>query len=214
MEVFSYMFSLINLLILCDIDISEKCKGNGYNNYKKAIFLIRNPFDAIWSEFQRKKTGGSHTKGLKRSLRLMELWHKVSDDLAQKYVDMMSIDYNEFSKVAETIIVKYEDLKNQNTALFELKRIISFVGLTDPVSLARLQPGELLPLPIPESIRLKCAFALADSPRSHRPKYLDTSLYLTKQEVYTKSSVCKLWNKIGKYASKYGYHIYNNMSCS
>jgi len=175
--------------------------------------LIRNPFDSIWSEFQRKKTGGSHSKGLKRSLRVNEIWHKVSDDLAQKYVNMMSIDYYEFSKVAQTMIVKYEDLKNPSTSINELEKIISFIGLTDSVSVARLQPGELLPLPIPTNVRLKCAFALADNPRSHRPKYLDTQ-YLTKDEVYNRQSVCRIWSKIGKYASIHGYTIYNNYSCS
>lgn len=123
--------------------------------------MIRNPFDSIWSEFQRKRSGGSHTKGLKRTLGLMEIWHKVCDDLTEKYVNMMRIDYNEFSKVAETIVVKYEDLKNPQTSLQELQRILSFVGLTDPASIAKLQPGELLPLPIPTTVRLKCAFALA-----------------------------------------------------
>lgn len=176
--------------------------------------MIRNPYDSIWSEFQRKKTGGSHTKGLKRSLGLMEIWHRVSDDLVQKYIDMMSIDYYQFSNVAKTIIVKYEDLKNPATSLLELERIISFIGLKDSTSVARLQPGELLPLPIPTNVRLKCAFALADNPRSHRPKYLDASLYLNKEDVYTKATVCKIWDKIGKYASIHGYSIYNNISCS
>jgi hypothetical protein len=144
----------------------------------------------------------------------MEIWHRVCDDLVQKYIDMMSIDYSQFSNVAQTMIVKYEDLKNPSTSLFELERIISFIGLTDSISVARLQPGELLPLPIPTNIRLKCAFALADNPRSHRPKYLDTSLYLNKEDVYTKPTVCKIWNKIGEYASIHGYTIYNNISCS
>jgi len=91
----------------------------------------------------------------------MEIWHKICDDLTQKYINMMSIDYNEFSKVAETMIIKYEDLKNPQTSLKELEKIISFIGLKDPVYVAKLQPGELLPLPIPINVRLKCAFALA-----------------------------------------------------
>ena len=171
--------------------------------------------DSIWSEFQRKKTGGSHTKGLKRSLGVMEIFRKVSNDLAQKYINMMSIDYYEFSRSnAKTMIIKYEDLKNPSTSINELEKIISFIGLTDTASVARLQPGEMLPLPIPTSIRLKCAFALADNPRSHRPKYLDTAMYLTKNDVYNKKSVCRLWAKFGKYASIHGYTIYNNYSCS
>jgi hypothetical protein len=128
---------------------------------------------------------------------------------------MMSIDYYEFSRSnAKTMIIKYEDLKNPSTSINELKKIISFIGLTDSVSVARLQPGELLPLPIPTNVRLKCAFALADNPRSRRPKYLDTTMYLTKNEVYNQKSVCRLWSKIGKYASIHGYTIYNNYSCS
>lgn len=40
-----------------------KCKRGGLRQFDKAILLVRDPFDSIWSEFQRRVTQ-SHVKGI------------------------------------------------------------------------------------------------------------------------------------------------------
>ena len=39
-----------------------KCERGGISRFKQAVLLIRNPFDAIWSEYQRRVTR-SHVQG-------------------------------------------------------------------------------------------------------------------------------------------------------
>jgi hypothetical protein len=41
---------------------NNKCKKGEVQRFKRAILLIRNPFDSIWSEFQRRVTK-SHVSG-------------------------------------------------------------------------------------------------------------------------------------------------------
>lgn len=45
---------------------AEKCKKGKIKGFQKAILLIRDPFDSIWSEYQRRVTQ-SHVIGLKKS---------------------------------------------------------------------------------------------------------------------------------------------------
>jgi hypothetical protein len=39
-----------------DTSDANKCKRGNIPKFKRAILLIRNPFDSIWSEYQRRVT--------------------------------------------------------------------------------------------------------------------------------------------------------------
>jgi hypothetical protein len=43
-------------------DGNQKCKRGGVKRFERAVLLIRNPFDSIWSEYQRRITQ-SHVQG-------------------------------------------------------------------------------------------------------------------------------------------------------
>ena len=44
-------------------DGPDKCKTGGIPYFERAVLLIRDPFDSIWSEFQRRVTK-SHVEGI------------------------------------------------------------------------------------------------------------------------------------------------------
>lgn len=71
---------------------NQKCEHSGVRKFNRAVLLIRNPYDSIWSEYQR-LLSGSHVKGIKAQSFDWNRWHANVADLSHAYHNMLSKDY-------------------------------------------------------------------------------------------------------------------------
>lgn len=198
--------------------------------FDKVILLIRDPYDSIWSEFQRRKSG-SHVRGVRNTIKMQKSWTAVYKELAEKYVDMMTKDYpaitngssieNRNNVVGErgqapsntqikSLTIRYEDLRNPSLAVKVLQEIIEFIF---PPSFGLVGGWEH-----DMERKLRCAFVLADNPVAHRPASINTlrgraGTDMKKEEAYTYEVVCEIWKKVGKHATKLGYKPFANNAC-
>eukprot|EP01036_Dinobryon_divergens_P023267 gene23267-31593_t len=110
-------------------NLSYKCSS--VKKFHKFLLLIRDPFDSIWSEFQRRITGGSHNGRVVRDRagRYLAAWKRVSRYLAAEYADMWQNNYLPLlrDRTVDTLITRYEDLRNADKRMSELKRIVQFI---------------------------------------------------------------------------------------
>ena len=156
------------------------------HHFDKAIMVIRNPYDAIWSDHNRKITR-SHVGKIKRINFDRKVWVKNAQRLALKYQAMWSKSYDPFTqakKVGEHfLIIKYEDLINPELQQHILGQILQLLQYNST----------------PQQIQ--CAFYLANHPKVQRPKLSADSV--KKTEAYNQQLVCNLW-KILENPSKRG----------
>jgi len=176
---------------------STRCKQNDIT-MQRAILLIRNPFDAIWSEYQRVFTR-SHVQGIVREKFLVSGWHKDALRKTEWYRKLWLEEYNGIFthlKPENILIIRYEDLKDTHTRIAVLRLITNFLKLNEE----------------PESTeRLQCAFQMADVEKVHRA--VNQSEYMSKEEVYTEEIVCKMWRNLAAVSIPIGYRIWGNFSC-
>lgn len=85
-------------------DLPTKCNDIKFKNISHVIFLIRDPFDAIWSEFNRRVTN-SHVNKVSSTTssnpNIMERWHRIRHFLSKSYATMWAVDYRNFQEVKE-----------------------------------------------------------------------------------------------------------------
>lgn len=131
--------------------ISPLCMNNNITRFQKVVMLYRNPFDAIWSEFQRQVTERNNHTGVIPINKFNEtMWLRRSRMLAHHYASMIENHYPAIERMYqkdEFMYVRYEDMLQTDLREGILTKLVSFLGLTSS----------------PE--RVKCAFSLSDSPR-------------------------------------------------
>ena len=111
-------------------------------------------------------------------------------------------------RTVDTMITRYEDLRNADKRLSELKKMVQFIDVDAPKS-AKGVGGVS-----DTDTRVCCAFLLAESGQVHRPERQNAHRFVSKEDVYTEQSVCMLWNNyLGKYSSHGGYGVYKNITC-
>lgn len=216
--------------------MSPKCKS--IPRFDKIILLIRNPFDAIWSEYQRRVTGGVHNGKVFRDRggNYLKAWRRISKYLAVEYVDMWENNYYPFMNQSnvETLIVRYEDLKDNSMRERELERIVSFISLPSNIINASNKRDftqtntkiHIFNNNEQDNLirnRIKCSFVLSDTKLVHRVSSSSSSSssnshidrgFLSKSDVFTRSVVCELWTQhLQRYAEPMGYGTFNNFSC-
>jgi hypothetical protein len=165
------------------------------NHIEKAIMIIRNPFDAIFSDHNRKITR-SHVGKIKRSEFNRKAWVVNARRLAMLYNDMWSNSYDPFIRKYPNgyIVIKYEDLLNKEIQNVWLGRLLDFMGYEWTTE------------------RLECAFYLANHPKVRRPVYADDRI--TKEEAYNKALVCDIiWPLVKDVALAHGYGMYKGITC-
>ena len=69
-----------------------KCIKSHVTRFNRAVLLIRNPYDAIWSEYQR-LVSRSHVEGVQKANFDWSRWHANAADLSHAYHRMLSNDY-------------------------------------------------------------------------------------------------------------------------
>jgi len=212
-----------------------KCKVGGISGIKRAVLLIRDPFDSIWSEFQRRITQ-SHVSGISKKTFNWHRWQANAAALSNLYHHMWSEEIErgiEKHYASQDILyVRFEDLRDADRRVEALHNITQFLDLhpagitttasittsttTNPSSTTSSTSGGggtgvSLTITAAEREKLECAFLLADKKSTHRS--VNPSTTMTKQDAYITPLVCRMWAKFGKYASKHGYSIWKNASC-
>jgi Sulfotransferase domain len=174
----------------------------------KVLFLTRDPYDAFWSEYQRKKTRGKHNTGLTKRVFFRPSnvikWRNVYQDLAHKYVAQFA-EIEKFRATGVKIhLVRFEHLSNASTRATVLDKAIEFLSL--------------------ERHRdTSCVFKLAESPIAHRSldrlkrrRWHSSSAneYVTKYDAYgSREDVCAIWSIVHRVAAQNGYRTFGGQSC-
>lgn len=145
------------------------------HHFDKAIMVIRNPYDAIWSDHNRKITR-SHVGKIKKNQFNRKTWVLNAQRLAHKYNAMWTHSYDPFIRAKNTkqhLIIKYEDMINPELQLNILGNILQLLEYEYTTE------------------KLKCAFYLANHPKVKRPKVSEDAV--KKTDAYNKQLVCQLW---------------------
>jgi len=198
----------------------NKCNRGGVKRFERAVLLIRDPYDSIWSEYQRRLTQ-SHVSGVFKAGFDWHRWQANAASLANMYHEMWAVQHTGIQrhfKPEDYIFVSYERLKDRATRTGELARILAFL---------RIQPQQQV-----TQEQLECAFVLAESKRAHRtastlalrptgeglplagPPSADPQLFMTKPLAYTRPLVCRMWALFGRFAAQHGYRPYNGYNCT
>ena len=105
---------------------NDACLNGGITSINKIILLVRNPFDAIWSEHQRRYTN-SHSGKISNQDFDESSWYTESTRLAKQYAEMWVhfADIVMLLDDANILVVKHENLRSDRTVL---DKILSFLG--------------------------------------------------------------------------------------
>ena len=177
-SIFIYMIRIGNF--------TKKCTDGGLYKIERAVLLARNPYDAIWSEYQRRVTN-SHTGHIKKAE--YDEKHFMSDavELAGQYVNTYAIHYKSLKEKFyknnilyirfENFSTKHPNSKRRQVAMTELMKLVKFLNISrDPDN----NTGNFNTVDKKMYIndeRLQCAFLLAESPKVRSIIYLRTSRY-------------------------------------
>ena len=177
----------------------EKCRTGGIADFDRVIFIARDPYPAIFSDFQRDYTS-SHVgaivakPGARRPFSLKK-WRFHAGGLANIYEDKWKnlVSPMLASWGAERIVsVKYEDLLNKSKRLETLRKISTFLGYTSSTA------------------RLECSFVLAEKPHvSHRKSKMDAELGYA----VVSALICQIWARAEGFSRHFGYPIWKNNTC-
>lgn len=179
--------------------LNEKCRAGGIDRFKRAILLIRNPFDSIWAEYQR-VAASSHVKGIPRDQFDWSMWQMTAASLAHEYVALWEEHYAlllQKWKTDNIFILRYEHLRDPALRYDTLRRLVGFL---------RYEFVEMT------EERLQCAFVLAENNAALRR--INSTSMMTKEEAYPEALVCRMWQLFGKYAILTGYGVFGEMDCT
>lgn len=132
--------------------ISNLCLESNITRFHKVVMLYRNPFDAIWSDFQRQATehNNNHTGiiPISRFLTIQPIWQRFSLSMSNQYASMIENHYPAVERMygdGNYMYIRYEDMLQKDLREGILAKLVSFLDLTSS----------------PE--RIKCAFSLSDT---------------------------------------------------
>jgi hypothetical protein len=185
---------------------NNKCKKGGVLKFERAVLLIRNPFDSIWSEYQRRVTQ-SHVEGILRKTFDWSRWQANAASLSHSYNEMWTLHYKGIEKrfhPDNILYLRYEDLKNKQTRVRTLKSVAKFLG----ISLTNQQHIEQ---ELANDERFECAFVLSESTQAHRS--INPEIEMTKEVAYTKELSCRMYNLFGKFITEHNYTSWKNWDC-
>jgi hypothetical protein len=113
---------------------NSKCAKGAIKEFKRAVFLVRDPYDAIWSEYQR-RYAKSHVGRIYKEDFDQTSWRLNAASLSHYYAQMwfhyngMIKDYGRHN----ILFIKYEDLKNPQTRVETLRKLSKFLYIQTTV---------------------------------------------------------------------------------
>jgi hypothetical protein len=134
----------------------QKCKRGLIREFKRMIFLVRNPHDALWSYYQLLNTL-SHGDYIREDTFDADNWNYYAPILAaqwdKEFYEIVMPAFETNYQPEDVTIVRYEDLLDPARRENVLVSLLEFMHYT--VS--------------PE--RVSCAFLLSDTPALHRSQH-------------------------------------------
>ena len=85
--------------------LPKKCTTGNITHFNRAIFLVRNPYHAIWSEYQRRMSG-SHVGWITKANLNIRKWNNHRNQLSTLYKTMISVEYAGLIKVDKIVFFK------------------------------------------------------------------------------------------------------------
>jgi len=179
-------------------DMLQKCKRGMIPNFKKFIFVARNPMKTFVAEFQRFLTMSHNATGIPRITKYVNARFKgTSSTLAQEmsygwdnkiYPMMKRYTPDNF------LVLKYENLLDKATRMEELRRVPTFLGF--PLSEERLQ----------------CAFGMSESDSIHRKSKVTYDMIIKADDT---TYQCNIWRKIERISGNFSYpHPWPGLNCT
>ena len=166
-----------------------KCLGGTIQNFKKFLFVARDPMMSIWSEFQL-IVSGQHNESVRSNDRNMIRYWQTH---AKRAIDSFANDYHQ--SVYPMYVnhsphnfkwIKYESLLDETTRVSELHQVTEYLQLPNPVNLERVT----------------CAFDISDNVRIHRHSVYNATEMIHNHLI---SMACYAWARIGNYSRTFGY---------
>jgi hypothetical protein len=194
---------------------ATKCRRGGVRKFHKGIFLVRDPYAAIFSEYQRLWTT-SHTGTVDQTSFDLWSWRRAAAYFSHRYYEMLSVDYPQAERKygsGNITYARYEDLLNPEIRITTLHKIINATNLKIPIGQARLQnqPHDQAQGDGNHTQhRLECAFTLAATGRVKRPRDRSSSL-VNAHWAYKQINdlICPMWRLFGEHAERFGYKLLN-----
>ena len=204
--------------------ISENkiCQKNNIKKFQKFIFIVSDPYESLWYQFQYHYTIDYYGYIKKINHKLMKKWIP----LANHYSKIISQEYKKINEYilkknisnSNYIFIKYENLINNNTQINELIKLTNFLNNNNKNNTnnnnnkSKINMNQLL-----------CSIKLANN-QSNINQFLTLKdelntesneinemsyLYLKKAEVYQNYRlILYIWEILGEYANKFGYRPY------
>ena len=176
----------------------KKCIRGGVHTFTRFLLLTRDPYEAIFADFQRHISGSHagtmndsyidpasplHREWVSRAMRAASDNRDGMEDLLS-YLLLRPATY-------PALHVRYDRLTNASTRKEELSRMLAFLNYTASED------------------RAACAFTLAETPRIKRTKRLDIDrAYLGVRP----KLVCEMWPMLRSFASNFSYPMWQPKS--
>ena len=159
----------------------NKCQRIGTTFFDKTVIIHRNPFKAIWSEFQRGGSRDRHAKGIPKDQFDWSIWKNFATKNILQFKQAWDEKYHHiFSTFSpgHFLVASYERLISDNVEekKDELRKIVQFLGF-----------------PLDEK-RIECAFLISFNSKVMRRKSNDDVSF--EQAFSDEEASCKLWQII------------------
>lgn len=185
-----HSFELRNSSLYITHELFQHKCGNlgGLHSFNKAVVLIRDPFKALFAEYQR-GSSSSHTGEHFVTRQWLQWVRSAANDMKNNWENIV---YPFMQANPNTVtVIRFENLVNSNTRYEEVKKLMMYLSY-----------------PFDEQM-LKCAYQLSDSPSVHRHSFVTaTDAYDSNREF-----ICEMWSLVKNFASNFSYTPWEGMNC-
>ena len=205
-----------------------KCNGGGAHDFRRAVFIARNPYGCILSEYHRTvmstTRGNSHQMAVTMERFNRTEWTYFAIQAAKEYNEIWTTMLQNLLSSRDFVSkqIRYEDLLNKQTRGNVLTDAIRFINHDKDGSCLGQYHKTIISSETDSQFnqRLSCAFKLADTRRTHRYAAVAAAAGpsggmlnpadqpVTASVVYEEDPelVSKMWIYLKDYATVFGYN--------
>jgi hypothetical protein len=110
--------------------ISDPCANGIVRSVRRAVILVRNPYHAIWSSYQIKRSRGYLTERIQREQFDKISWIEYAMKSAIDYAALWN-HYHHMKRslgINHILVIKYEVLESKGFQMKELSKLLKFMG--------------------------------------------------------------------------------------
>ena len=192
---------------------SNNCHIKPFN---RAIVIIRDPFDAIFAEYQRlwltenKRRDDSHFGKISASQFKIDHFKQKLPELCRWYHRLESHDYPIFLSdhgANSILFIKFENLTHPSSSESFFQIIEKMLNFTMKNFNPSIYSNRLS--------RLDCVLHTANRSDIKRESNSSAEVVITRDFVYSNHPqiVCQIWSLVGMDAEKHGYKPFGGISC-